>query len=815
MKRIFLLLSSLILIISFSDLYGQRLIKESLFAGSTYASDKVKRIFIPPPEEFLKGTTKGGAKCDVIFNGFPQDAQVAVNHAASILESILPADVHITINANWVRITSSGVLGNSSTTAYAIGWGIDAWEPWAIYPVALAEKIAGVPLNEDEEGDIDLNINSLTSWYYGTDGNTPTLKYDLVTVVLHELMHGIGFIDSYYVESSTGSYGIWGIPMIYDIFIENFNGNQLTDTLLFLNPSSQLKTELTGKSLWFDGPVVNSYTGGGRARIYAPSVYDIGSSIAHLDEDTYVNENALMTPFISRAEAIHDPGMFARSMLGDIGWINTRIVHESPGDTEENIPFLTINAEIVSDTSYNHDKILIIWSSDDFKTSHQLYMFSPSSDDNYTATIPVPAYESRLDYFISAEDYFLRTYLMPSDTAYPYSVYIGTDTVKPIIRHSPPEYFLSVIDSVNLSAEVADNIGIDTVYIEYRINAGATGFAGMKRAGEYNYKLALDAGSLAFSGGDSLQYRIIAIDRAGSPNQEILPSEGYYSVKIEQVNPTEESYTTDFFAAGDDFIYNGFEVTIPEGFSDFGLHTKHPYESPEETGDSIGYTALLRTPVRYDGLGMIISYDEVVLVEPGETDSQFGSTYFYDYVIVEGSSDYGKTWIRLTDGYDSRYNNEWEESYNSSTDDMNSTFVGNESMLFRHTIFPKVSQYFNDGDIMMVRFRLFSDPYANGWGWCIQNLHIGPLINSIDDIEFNGPVIFPNPGDGRFTIRLTPSVASSGYRILNSTGTCLRTGSMLGMPEISIDISRFPSGLYFIVLYNGNSVHTIKYNLVR
>ena len=34
-----------------------------------------------------------------------------------------------------------------------------------------------------------------------------------------------------------------------------------------------------------------------------------------------------MTPFIDLGEAIHDPGKYTFSILGDLGWINTRIIH--------------------------------------------------------------------------------------------------------------------------------------------------------------------------------------------------------------------------------------------------------------------------------------------------------------------------------------------------------------------------------------------------------------------------------------------------------------------------------------------------------
>ncbi|MCU0460678.1 MAG: T9SS type A sorting domain-containing protein [Bacteroidales bacterium] len=798
------------------------MIKQPLFTGTTYASDKVNRVYIPPPKEYFeKIGKKGGASVDIYYTNFTAAAITSVERAASILEALLPDDVHITILATWENISTSGVLANSSATSYAPGRGIDAWKPLAVYPAALAEKIAGQKLNEDAEGDMELHINSSVNWYLGTDGKTPTLKYDLVTVALHEMIHGLGFFDSFYVESATGSYGVSSLPLIYDVFVENNSGQKLTNSILFPNPSSALKTQLTSGILYFKGPVVNAYLSGGRSRLYAPVTFEAGSSIAHLDEETYkptdVNTDALMTPFIGRGEAIHNPGKLTRAMLGDIGWINTRIIHEPSKDTEEPISSVAINAEIKSDTSYNHGKVALTWSFDDFKTSQTSYMTSPGSNNLFTAAISIPSYETRLSYYISAEDYFLRSYLSPSDTAYPNSVYIGTDTVKPVLTHTPAEYYLSVVDSVSFDVEATDNIGIDTVYLEYKLNEGPLNSLGLAHAGEDGYRSVLSTKTMPVTGGDSLSYRFIAIDKAASPNQKIFPSTGFYTVNFERINNVETSYATDFEFATGDFLTNGFEVTMPAGFNDFGLHTRHPYESPEETGDSIGYTAMLRTPVRFDESGMIISYYEVVLVEPGEEGSTFGSTWFYDYVIVEASRDFGKNWFALADGYDSRYLDQWEADYNSAISGNNSTFTGDESMLVKHTIFPKVSSHISAGDTMIVRFRLFSDPYANGWGWGIEDLYIGPRINSVNEITITPASIYPNPGNGRFMIRKLDNIINKPlrYSIFNTTGTLIVSNYTNGSIEANIDISGYPSGLYLIVLYHQNGIQTLKYYLIK
>ncbi len=198
MKRLNLFLLIPIFIVSVPELDSQELVKNSVITGVCYAGDKVNRIYIPPPDEFFRKCRewKEAQQLKYIIPAFPIRLLTAVEYAASILKTMLPADVKITVLATWTKITSTGVLANSSTTGYAAGWGIDALQPYALYPAALAEKIAGKSLNFDLEGDIELTVNSSVNWYLGTDGKTSAFSYDLVTVVLHELIHGLGFFDS-------------------------------------------------------------------------------------------------------------------------------------------------------------------------------------------------------------------------------------------------------------------------------------------------------------------------------------------------------------------------------------------------------------------------------------------------------------------------------------------------------------------------------------------------------------------------------------------------------------------------------------------
>jgi hypothetical protein len=558
-----------------------------------------------------------------------------------------------------------------------------------------------------------------------------------------------------------------------------------------------------------------NYTQGSRPKLHAPELFDAGSSISHLDETIYTDAKfSLMTPYIDRSEAIHDPGKFTMSILGDLGWINTRIIHEGPSDTEEHITEVNIKAEIRSDTAYNRSKVGLVYSYDDFVNTETIYLTSPGSDNIFITSIPVSSYEQELQYYIYVEDIFGRVYRSPSLTdLFRYSIYIGTDTVKPFIAHTPADYYLSKVDSVRINALAYDNIGIDTLYVEYRVNEGPAEFIGLKSKAENRYSNAFSAKKLSLSEGDSLRYRIFARDKAQVPNVKTLPSSGYFAVKVEPIYNTVDSYSTDFSNTDEDFFNVGFEISKPANFNTPALHTLHPYKSPEESGDSINYFALLRYPVKFDGNGMIISFREVVLVEPGVAGSLFGTEDFFDYVIVEGSKDFGGSWFRLIDGYDSRYWESWETAYNSSIVGMNSTFPGSESMMMQRTFFPRTTANISAGDTMMIRFRLFSDPYANGWGWVIEDLHISPLVNRVEDVRNETFSIYPNPGDGRMNIRQDGDSWSTplSYRIYNSAGMLIMEGRVTEGDQFSIDISPYPPGLFIIVLTCNDGVRKFRY----
>jgi hypothetical protein len=811
-----IILPVILIISSLFKAEAQSFVPPSSSLKICYAGDKVTRIYIPPPAKSSRAKGSKGAAITVTYTGFNPDAKAAMEYAVSILSSILPTDINIYVKASWIQMTDASILGSTGVTVYYKGSFFDAINPDVYYPVALAEKIAGKGLNVDTDPDISMSLNSKISWYTGTDGKTPVDKYDLVTVILHEMCHGLGFNESMNSNDTIGWYGFNSVPEIFDTFIENFEGRKLIDTKYFNNYSTDLYSQLTGNNIYFNGPLLSNYTSGNRATLYAPSKWKSGSSISHLDEYRTLPVNAMMTPFINKAEAIHDPGKLTMSILGDVGWINTKLYHTPFRDTEQNPGHFDFNVRIKSDTLFNKDMVGLVYSFDNFATDDTLFLPYNPVNDTFSIALNIPVSGTRISYYFFTKDYFNRIYRLPSTgSKIPYVFYVGTDTVKPQLSHIPLDYFFNRIDTILFSSRASDNIGIDSVYIEYKINAGNTRYLRLKNDSLDYYTNFLRIAKGSIKAGDSIQYKVIAIDKANLVNQKKMPATGYYIIHIEATGEDVDSYVTDFSGSASDFVNRGFSVIQPANFTSPALHTRHPYESPEISDKSIEYTSVLRHPITVDATGMIISFKEIVLVEPGEPRSVFGSPDFYDYVIVEGSKNFGKTWFWLINGYDSRMSTVFESAYNSSFNGMNSTATGREDMYSRHTINISSSAAIVKGDTLMVRFRLFSDPYANGWGWAIDDLSIKSVASPVEKVATSDVKVFPNPGSGRFTLdtRGFTSGKKLNLSILNSTGVKMTQIEITSGSENMIDISGFPSGIYILVINDNRRISSIKYCL--
>lgn len=274
---------------------------------------KAETIVLSPQNQARLMAT---SNLEVTYENFPSSAKDAFEAAVSIWEKIIISKVPIRIKASWSSLSGQTLASSGATRIFRNFRGAPFKDVWYIAP--LAEAISGTDLNN---GDFDINVtlNSNINWSFATAGVPFTGRYDLVTVVMHEIAHGLGFSSSLKMinNDTEGQWGNAGFPYIYDSFIINERSKILISTSNFANPSISLGDQITGDNLSFLLNNVNT-----TAKLYAPNPYKTGGSLSHFDENTYAtgSGNSMMTPTIRVAQITHDPGQLILAVLNQMGW---------------------------------------------------------------------------------------------------------------------------------------------------------------------------------------------------------------------------------------------------------------------------------------------------------------------------------------------------------------------------------------------------------------------------------------------------------------------------------------------------------------
>ena len=187
-------------------------------------------ISIPASKEVLRrmnSKSAGNTVFNVTYHNFPPNAKAAFQYAMDVWSAVLYTSVPVRVDAYWENTLPSGVLGSTSPGNYYRKIP-GAYKYEAYYPIVLAEKIVGHVLGNPTDPDIVIHLSSTIPWYYGTDAKTPVGFYDLTTVTLHEICHGLGFTGSFYADiTPTGSYGDGAskAPEIFDYFVKGIDAN--------------------------------------------------------------------------------------------------------------------------------------------------------------------------------------------------------------------------------------------------------------------------------------------------------------------------------------------------------------------------------------------------------------------------------------------------------------------------------------------------------------------------------------------------------------------------------------------------------------
>lgn len=246
-----------------------------------------------------------------------QHRRDAVTAATVYLNTVLDGRGTVLLQFNTSQFSSSGALASFGPRQLT---GINgSFQNGGVYQAARTNirPFSGA----DASGQFNFGYNwNYPSLYNGSNA------YDMVTVAIHEIGHGLGFL------SFTNSSGMGlndqpvGSPDIYsgyDRYLQRGNGTggSLFNTNInssnfgsFVgNPNTLVNGNNTTTGLFFGGPYAREVYGS-PPPLYAPSVYNPGSSTSHVN-----NTAAVMHPSVA-PNTVKRFQRYEIAMLMDIGW---------------------------------------------------------------------------------------------------------------------------------------------------------------------------------------------------------------------------------------------------------------------------------------------------------------------------------------------------------------------------------------------------------------------------------------------------------------------------------------------------------------
>ncbi|MBU6254882.1 MAG: fibronectin type III domain-containing protein [Actinomycetales bacterium] len=253
------------------------------------------------------------SKFSVKYNNFPEWAKKEVQAAIDIWAANFKSSVVISVDASWGRSSSWGVLGSARPGSFFSSFS-GAPDPSLWYPSALANALAGKDLDKANP-EIVIQVNSAATWNTRGDGLPTSNEYDLQSVFLHEIGHGLGFLSN---DAYDPFFGLGSLdqPTPFDAYLQTADGRRLAD---LPTPSKELGVALTSSLVWSGANAVKA-NGGVKPKMYTPARYESGSSTSHLDEATFskAGVDSVMTPNLDPGEIFKEPGPLLLAMMEDL-----------------------------------------------------------------------------------------------------------------------------------------------------------------------------------------------------------------------------------------------------------------------------------------------------------------------------------------------------------------------------------------------------------------------------------------------------------------------------------------------------------------
>ncbi len=311
---------------------------------------------------------------DKVRNASEDQVKKAVTYACGIWSKAVRGSCPITVQITFTEgsnFRDYHTLADSASPPVVLSGGV-------FYPSTIYNQMAGqdaFPNNSDVTLRFNVNYTDATwcrntygmdcTYYFGIDKNPGFYQQDFVTVLLHEIAHGMGFAgnvfysseQSYSAYSGSFYYGPgdgyvyfgtdYDYPNVFSRYL-SYNGTRLT-SMTWANRAAAV----TSGNLYWDGPNVKQLNNGNRVKLYAPTTWAPGSSVSHWDDSVMNSYDVFMT--WQHHYALHEIAPLEKMMMKDLGW-----TIPGPDDPSPVPPTPTG----VSATKGTYDgKVVISWSS--------------------------------------------------------------------------------------------------------------------------------------------------------------------------------------------------------------------------------------------------------------------------------------------------------------------------------------------------------------------------------------------------------------------------------------------------------------------
>jgi hypothetical protein len=236
----------------------------------------------------------------------------------------------------------------------------------------------------------------------------------------------------------------------------------------------------------------------------------------------YGSITATMQRYIEMYNCMGDPSIYQLAY-------GPAIAHTPLPNTENMTGPYTVNC-VVSPSGSAITGTKLFWTR---ATTFDSLTMSNSGGNNWTANIPGNGSSATYKYYIRTQDAMNRvTYLPGGAPANYFSFTASPDVTKPVITFTPIPNTPKTAWPIAVTAGVTDNIGIDSVWVRWRINSGAPKQFKILNTSGSTYSALFNSVNADVIPNDVITYKIFAQDNSSNHNRDSSASYNFTIINL-------------------------------------------------------------------------------------------------------------------------------------------------------------------------------------------------------------------------------------------------------------------------------------------